>query len=106
MFWLYTAKMRVAGALDSKALRSDAVCSLACIWLSVVLLAGSGIYYVTRIWWVDSIAAIAIAVLVLREGIENIQSSLKQEFDGCCCNHCETQPQTPSRSGKGQGLGQ
>lgn len=84
MYWLYTAKMRVAKALDSRALKSDAVCSLACIWLSVVLLAGSGVYFLTKIWWIDSAAAIVIAVLVLREGVENIQGSLKKEFDGGC----------------------
>jgi divalent metal cation (Fe/Co/Zn/Cd) transporter len=84
MFWLYNAKMRVAKALDSRALKSDAVCSLACIWLSVVLLAGSGVYFLTEVWWIDSVAAIVIAFLILHEGIENIQSSLKPEFDGCC----------------------
>jgi divalent metal cation (Fe/Co/Zn/Cd) transporter len=47
-------------------------------------LTGSGIYYLTKVWWVDSAAAIAIASLILREGIENIQGSLKPEFDGCC----------------------
>jgi divalent metal cation (Fe/Co/Zn/Cd) transporter len=84
MYWLYTAKMRVAKALDSRALKSDAVCSLACIWLSVVLLAGSGVYFLTKVWWIDSAAAIVIAGLILREGIENIQGSLKKDFDGCC----------------------
>jgi divalent metal cation (Fe/Co/Zn/Cd) transporter len=84
MFYLYFAKIKVATALNSKALKSDAMCSLACIWLSVVLLAGSGIYYLTRIWWVDSAAAVVIAFLILREGIENVKSSLKPEFDGCC----------------------
>ncbi|MDI6740254.1 MAG: cation transporter [Candidatus Edwardsbacteria bacterium] len=97
MYWLYTAKMRVAKALDSKALKSDAVCSLACIWLSAVLLIGSGVYYVTKLWWVDSTAALVIAGLILREGIENIRSSLQPDFDGCCCIQCKTQPQTPSR---------
>jgi divalent metal cation (Fe/Co/Zn/Cd) transporter len=93
MFWLYKAKIRVAKALNSKALRSDAVCSLACIWLSGILLAGSGIYYMTKVWWVDSLAAIAIAGLILREGMENIQSSLKPEFDGCCScgGACQTE---------------
>ena len=84
MFYLYFAKIKVATELNSKALKSDAMCSLACIWLSVVLLIGSGIFYLTRIWWADSAAAIIIALLILREGIENVQSSLKPEFDGCC----------------------
>lgn len=85
MFFLYKAKLSVAEKLNSKSLKSDAVCSLACIWLSVVLLAGSGVYYLSRIWWVDSLAALIIAGLILREGIGNIRASLKADFDGCCC---------------------
>ncbi|MBI4726069.1 cation transporter [candidate division TA06 bacterium] len=85
MFWLDASKMRAAKALDSQALKSDAVCSLACIWLSVVLLIGSGIYYLTRIWWADTAAAIIIALLILREGSENLRASFQKEFDGCCC---------------------
>ncbi|MDP2808338.1 MAG: cation transporter [bacterium] len=85
MFYLYSAKIKVAAALNSKALKSDAVCSLACIWLSVVLLIGSGIYYLTRIWWVDSAAAIIIAFLILREGIENVLASFRKDFTGGCC---------------------
>lgn len=94
MFYLYFAKIKVATELNSKALKSDAMCSLVCIWLSVVLLAGSGIYYTSRIWWADSVAAVIIALLILREGIENVLSSLKPEFDGCCScggNNCKSE---------------
>lgn len=80
MVFLYRAKMRLARETGSRTLRSDAVCSLACVWLSLVLLAGSALYAAFGIWWADSLSALLIAGLIAREGWEGVS-----EPDGCSC---------------------
>jgi len=89
MFYLWSAKKNVARALDSATVEKDADCSLACIKLSVVLLAGSAFYSLTpSLWWVDSAAALVIAVLIGREGLETIRAAGREDFSGGCgCSH-------------------
>jgi len=66
MFWLWRAKRQAAIILDSRALKGDAACSLACIQLSGVLLAGSLVFWVApSLWWSDSVATIALSVFSL-----------------------------------------
>ncbi|HAM36352.1 MAG TPA: heavy metal transporter [Elusimicrobia bacterium] len=91
MFYLWTAKKNVARQLDSSTVEKDAACSLACIKLSLVLLAGSLLYgLVPSFWWVDSAAALALAFLIGGEGFETIRSSRREDFTGGCgCSHCE-----------------
>ncbi len=73
------------GALDSRALASDAACSLACMKLSSVLLAGSLLFILwPRLWWLDGAAAIVLAVLIGREGWEMVRASLDETFEGGC----------------------
>ena len=89
MFWLWKAKRKVALELDSAAMMKDAACSLACIKLSVVLFAGSLVFLVfTALWWVDSIAAILLAMFIGKEGWETIGAARHPEFSGGCgCSH-------------------
>lgn len=88
MFFLWKMKEKVAVSLNSSTIMADAKCSLACIKLSGVLLAGSLLYWlVPTLWWVDSAAAIIIGYFILREGTEMIQSSRKKEFKGGCGCH-------------------
>lgn len=88
MFFLWKMKEKVAVSLNSSTIKADARCSLACIKLSGVLLTGSLLYWlVPTLWWVDSAAAIIIGYFILREGIEMVQSSRKEEFKGGCGCH-------------------
>ncbi len=85
MVYLWRAKKRVAVALDSSTMASDAACSLACIQLSVVLLAGSLLFAVApALWWADAMAALGLAALIAREGVEMVRASRKPEFSGGC----------------------
>ncbi len=85
MVYLWRAKRRVARALDSAALKADAACSLACIQLSSVLLAGSAVFYVApELWWADAVAGLVLAVLIAREGIGMILAARKPDFQGGC----------------------
>jgi divalent metal cation (Fe/Co/Zn/Cd) transporter len=89
MFYLWAAKRRAAIALDSATVRSDAACSLACIKLSTILLAGSLLYLAApALWWADAAAAIALAAFIAHEGWETVRASLEPEFTGGCgCSH-------------------
>jgi divalent metal cation (Fe/Co/Zn/Cd) transporter len=86
MAWLWRAKVRAAGALDSRTLTADAACSRACMQLSVVLLAGSALYAAApALWWADGAAAIALGLLVGREGVQSWREARRADFDGGCC---------------------
>ena len=90
MFFLWRAKLATASALDSRTLRMDAACSRSCIQLSAVLLAGSLVFVLApALWWADAVAALALAVLVGREGLETIRAARRPDFDGGCgCASC------------------
>ncbi|MDP3541752.1 MAG: heavy metal transporter [Elusimicrobiota bacterium] len=85
MFYLWRAKREVAKGLDSCTVLKDADCSLACIKLSVVLLAGSLLFMAApALWWSDAAAALVLAVLIAREGVLIIRAARKPEFAGGC----------------------
>lgn len=88
MFWLWRAKGRAATALDSRTLRGDAACSLACIQLSFVLLAGSLVFLLMpTLWWVDALAALVLSAFIAREGLAGIRAALDPHFSGGCGCH-------------------
>jgi divalent metal cation (Fe/Co/Zn/Cd) transporter len=85
MVWLWRAKRRAAAALDSPTVRGDAACSLACIQLSTVLLAGSLCAFLTpALWWADAVAAMGLALLIAREGVESVRAARRPDFRGGC----------------------
>lgn len=67
---LARGKRRVAAALNSPALRADALQTLICMYLSAILLAGLGLNALLRWWWADPIAALAMVPFIAREGRE------------------------------------
>jgi divalent metal cation (Fe/Co/Zn/Cd) transporter len=75
MLWLYRGKAACAEALQSPALRADAFCTLSCMWLSGLLLAGSAVLAGTHILWFDALTTLGMAVLIAREGIEEYDES-------------------------------
>jgi cation diffusion facilitator family transporter len=70
MFWLAAAKKRAAATLRSSALRADAAQTMACWQLSLATLGGLGLSWAFGFWWADPMAALAIAILIVREGRE------------------------------------
>jgi len=67
---LFLAKYRLGQSIGSRSLVADSKETLACVVLSVALLIGLAAYAVWHIWWLDSVTAIVIAVLIVREGFE------------------------------------
>jgi cation diffusion facilitator family transporter len=73
MLWLARAKRRVGEALGSRALIADSEQTRACWYLSAVTLVGLVANALLGWWWADPLAALAIAVLLVREGVEAIR---------------------------------
>jgi divalent metal cation (Fe/Co/Zn/Cd) transporter len=63
-------KRRVGRAMGSRTLVADSTETLLCTYLSAILLAGLVLNAVVGWWWADPLAAIGIAALAAREGIE------------------------------------
>jgi divalent metal cation (Fe/Co/Zn/Cd) transporter len=70
MALLARAKLRVAEALESHALRADAVEAIACGYLSFVVVIGLVAQLLLRAWWVDGVTSLALTVVLIREARE------------------------------------
>jgi divalent metal cation (Fe/Co/Zn/Cd) transporter len=81
MYYLSRSKLRLADALGSRALRADAVESIACGWLAFVVVAALAAQFVTGFWWIDPVASLAIVWFLVREG--------REAWSGgdCCHDH-------------------
>jgi divalent metal cation (Fe/Co/Zn/Cd) transporter len=63
------AKRRIGATLDSAAMCADAKQADFCAYLAAILLAGLLLNYLFSWWWADPIAAIAMALIIGKEGI-------------------------------------
>lgn len=70
MLWLARAKRETGEALGSRALIADSRQTYACWYLSVTTLAGLALNAVLGLWWADPVAALVIAVFLVREARE------------------------------------
>ena len=60
-------KLKVAARLNSRALRADAIESITCGYLSIVLIVGLAATRILGWWWLDSVAALALIPFIIRE---------------------------------------
>lgn len=81
LFIRYQSK--IGKALNSEAILADVECTKVCIYMSIVLLLGSGIYYLTNIAYVDSIGALLLAFLSFREGRECFEKAHSNKHCAC-----------------------
>jgi divalent metal cation (Fe/Co/Zn/Cd) transporter len=70
MLWLARAKGDTGEALGSRALIADSHQTFACWYLSATTLAGLALNAAFGLWWADPIAALVIAVFLVREARE------------------------------------
>jgi len=82
MYFLSRRKLQVADALGSRALRADAVESITCGWLAIVVVAALVAQFLVDAWWVDPLASLGIVWFVIREGRE------AWEDEKCCDDGC------------------
>jgi divalent metal cation (Fe/Co/Zn/Cd) transporter len=89
MAFLWGTKRKVARHLDSSSVLKDSGCSLACMQLSVVVLASSVFYLASpSLWWVDGVAGLLVGALVTREGVHSLIAVRRPAFKGTCgCVH-------------------
>lgn len=60
-------KLKVAARLNSRALRADAIESITCGYLSIVLMISLAATRLVGWWWLDSVAALALIPFLIKE---------------------------------------
>ena len=70
---LARAKRRVAHALGSAALRSEAQQTSLCAYLSTIALAGVLLNALLGWWWADPVAALAMVPIIAKEGFDGVR---------------------------------
>jgi divalent metal cation (Fe/Co/Zn/Cd) transporter len=70
---LSRAKRRVARGLGSGAMHADARQAEFCTYLSAILLAGLLLNALFGWWWADSIAALGMAPIIAKEGLDGVR---------------------------------
>lgn len=70
MPWLAREKRKVAAKLNSRAMHADSRQTDICTYLSAILLGGLGLNAVFGWWWADPVAALVMAPIIAKEGIE------------------------------------
>jgi len=78
MYVLSRGKLILADAMGSRALKADAVESITCGWLSLVVAIALVAQLALGAWWVDAVASLGIVWFLVREGRE------AWEGDDCC----------------------
>jgi divalent metal cation (Fe/Co/Zn/Cd) transporter len=73
---LAIAKRRVAGRLGSRALANDALLTAAAAVLALVALVSTVLASQLGLWWADPVGAIAIALVLAREGLTSVREGL------------------------------
>src|ERR1017187_5609432 len=81
MYFLSRRKLALAEKLGSRALRADAVESITCGWLSLVVVEALIVQLATGAWWLDAVASLGIVWFLIREGQEAWSG------EECCDHH-------------------
>jgi divalent metal cation (Fe/Co/Zn/Cd) transporter len=78
MPFLGLAKRRLADRLGSVATRGEGTQNLLCAYLALAVLAGLVGNALFGLWWLDPVAALVVAAVAVREGVESWRGR------GCC----------------------
>jgi divalent metal cation (Fe/Co/Zn/Cd) transporter len=80
MYVLARRKVDVARRLGSRAMRADAIESMTCGWLSLVVVVGLVANLLLAAWWIDAVTSLAIVWSVVKEA--------REAWNGeDCCSH-------------------
>lgn len=75
MWYLIQQKIKIGKALQSDAIISDANCAKVCMYMSMVLLGSSFVYYLTSFAYIDALGALGIAYFSYTEGKESLEKA-------------------------------
>ncbi|HCJ48488.1 MAG TPA: hypothetical protein DHW40_04015, partial [Microbacterium sp.] len=74
-------EVRTGRELDSKSVMADAKQLILCVYLSGAVFIGLALNTLFGWWWADSVAALVVAVLAIREGIEAWRGDVESPFE-------------------------
>jgi divalent metal cation (Fe/Co/Zn/Cd) transporter len=75
MTWLWRWRLSLADRLGSPALRGDAACSVACLYMGIATLAGLALNALLGWWWADPIAGLALIWWIRGEAKEALEAA-------------------------------
>jgi divalent metal cation (Fe/Co/Zn/Cd) transporter len=75
------AKRRVGTRLGARSVNADAAQTMACVYLSAVVLLGLALNALLGWWWADPVAALVVVALLVHEGREALEA---EHVDDCC----------------------
>lgn len=84
MWILVVWKRNVGNRLNSAPILADANCTRVCVYMSIILLASSGIYELFRIPYIDSLGTLGLAYFAFKEGKECFEKAKSDK--NCCCD--------------------
>jgi divalent metal cation (Fe/Co/Zn/Cd) transporter len=83
MWVLVIWKRKVGHQLNSEPILADANCTLVCIYMSVILLVSSGLYELTHIAYLDSLATLLLSYFAFKEGKECFEKAKSDKYCSC-----------------------
>ncbi len=89
MYFLMSAKLKVGRRLNSDAIIADANCTKTCFYLSIILLASSGLYEIFQIGYIDIAGSLGIGYFAFTEGREAFEKAGSDSLACSCEGHCE-----------------
>jgi uncharacterized Tic20 family protein len=90
MYALMKAKLNIGTQLKSDAIIADANCTKTCFYLSIILLASSGLYELFQIGYFDLLGSLGIAYYAYKEGKEAFGKSRSDNLSCCCDDECSS----------------
>lgn len=84
MWFLVAWKKNVGNKLNSAPILADANCTLVCIYMSVILLISSAVYYFFAVLYIDSVGTLALSYFAFKEGKECFEKANNSNYS-CSC---------------------
>lgn len=85
MLALIYGKIKIGKQLNSEPILADANCTKVCIYMSIILLASSGLYELTHLPYIDAAGTLGLAWFSFKEGKECFEKVASDKY--CCCDH-------------------
>jgi len=85
MLVLIYGKIKIGKQLNSEPILADANCTKVCIYMSIILLASSGLYELTHLPYIDAAGTLGLAWFSYKEGKECFEKASSDKY--CSCDH-------------------